>query len=619
MTARVFLPAMLSAVLLWGAFFPLNLGPLAFVALVPFLSLVRATGIGNARRYSAAWLGGLLFGALCFNWVRHAHPMMMYFAWPGLALLQSFFWPIALLLLRRLDRVGQPPFALTLPVVWVALEYIRAHFPSGYAVLKPFGLHQHCGVAWYFLGHTQHENLPLLQAADLGGAYLVSAAVAAINGAAYGWAMRLRPFRWFINVPRVWQLPVFHREMLNAAWALAFTGLLMAYGGYRMIHKPFPTGPNVALIQENFPQNDKMGNVLKLFNDHNKLTEQAVARDPKPDLVIWPETCYPFADVTVPNEPNLREMPEEAFTDYCIQEGTINRFAPKLPSPLELGRVAPLFDKGRSAFAKRYWRTNVLLGLPAFEWDGTTLTRYNSARLIYSDGQLGPRYDKRHLVALGEYVPWRNTVPLMKKLTPYGDRDYSCTHGKDFVQFEFQATPPKTFRSGKDIAEDKPEEVPQERTYRFGVLICYEDSDPTFARQYHPMAGRGLDVDFLVNMTNDGWFAGSEEHEQHLAICRFRAVEARRSVLRAVNMGISAAIDPDGRIIALPGLLDENWATSKSIASTVVVDVPLDKRGSLYALLGDWVPLLAWLGIVAGLFSTRINRLLKPKAPPSVA
>ena len=73
-------------------------------------------------------------------------------------------------------------------------------------------------------------------------------------------------------------------------------------------------------------------------------------------------------------------------------------------------------------------------------------------------------------------------------------------------------------------------------------------------------------------------------------------------------MGISAAIDPDGRIIQLPHLLEEGWGASKGVVGTLNVDVPLDTRGSLYAMLGDWVPLLCWLGIACGLLGRRLNR-----------
>ena len=112
-------------------------------------------------------------------------------------------------------------------------------------------------------------------------------------------------------------------------------------------------------------------------------------------------------------------------------------------------------------------------------------------------------------------------------------------------------------------------------------------------------------VDFLVNISNDGWFDGTEEHEQHLAICRFRAIETRRSVVRAVNMGISAVIDPDGRVIELPRKLDEqgqptipaqSWSGSKKVEGVVLSAVPIDTRQTLYARLGDWVAggVLGW-------------------------
>jgi apolipoprotein N-acyltransferase len=159
----------------------------------------------------------------------------------------------------------------------------------------------------------------------------------------------------------------------------------------------------------------------------------------------------------------------------------------------------------------------------------------------------------------------------MQTFTPY-THDYSCTPGDGFPVFELPS--------------------PGRGSFRFGVLICYEDSDPYLARQYNPWAGRGPGADFLVNISNDGWFDGTEEHEQHLAICRFRAVEARRAVVRAVNMGISGVIDGDGRVVALPR---ETWAESKKVTAIV----PIDRRDSVYAAAGDWFPGLCWLLIGA--------------------
>src|SRR3954453_196150 len=96
---RVCVPAVVSGVLLWAAFFPLDLGPLGFVALVPWLTLVRAP-VSARRRYFAAYAGGVTSFALATNCVRVAHPMM-YLSWLGLAVVVPLFWLGALAILRK--------------------------------------------------------------------------------------------------------------------------------------------------------------------------------------------------------------------------------------------------------------------------------------------------------------------------------------------------------------------------------------------------------------------------------------------------------------------------------------------------------------------------------------
>ena len=103
MKPRVFLPAILSAPLLWAAFFPLDFGPIAFVALVPWLVLAR-TPVAGARLYLAGYLGGFAFFLPALQWLRVAHPMM-YLSWLGLALACPVFWCAGLFLLRRVDRL----------------------------------------------------------------------------------------------------------------------------------------------------------------------------------------------------------------------------------------------------------------------------------------------------------------------------------------------------------------------------------------------------------------------------------------------------------------------------------------------------------------------------------
>jgi apolipoprotein N-acyltransferase len=140
-------------------------------------------------------------------------------------------------------------------------------------------------------------------------------------------------------------------------------------------------------------------------------------------------------------------------------------------------------------------------------------------------------------------------------------------------------------------------------------------------------------VDFLVNISNDGWFDGTEEHEQHLAVGRFRAVECRRSMVRAVNMGISAVIDSNGRVLAptkertIGGMISvweinsadnpedlppDRWHEFKKTAGVIIADVPLDTRSTLYARWGDWLPASCWLIVCIGLLWPARRNLSRP-------
>src|SRR5262249_16684646 len=133
---------------------------------------------------------------------------------------------------------------------------------------------------------------------------------------------------------------------------------------------------------------------------------------------------------------------------------------------------------------------------------------------------------------------------------------------------------------------------------------------------------------------------GTSEHEEHLAICRFRAIECRRSVARAVNMGVSAIIDPNGRVLPpqelgtfrVPaggdgaGMLIHNWgvderscwnrdmpvsewAKFKKVAGVLEAVIPVDDRTSLYARAGDWLPWTCWSALAVALFAASVRRL----------
>jgi apolipoprotein N-acyltransferase len=551
--SRVFLPAILSGLLLYLCYFPVDAGYLGWIALIPLLSLVRAN-VRPRRIYLATFVGGLVCYVPVISWIRVAHPAM-YASWLFLAFVCSLFLVMMMWLIRRLDRVGLPLW-LAAPVGFVSVEYFRSHFPTGYTWLESVGLRHPIGFGWYMLGHTQHDWISLIQISDLTGAYGVTVVVVVVNAAIWS-ALEANA------AVRRWLVLSSPAPIASMRPSLIAAGLLIGsvfYGLMRLSDETTVDGPEVALVQGNLPQDAKNEHGDKMEGHFGQLALQA-ARPPagvrKPDLVIWPETSFVH--------PFFNKSPDVSL-DQLSRDFRLGH---------NISRIA-LED------AALQWRTPTLLGLTTFQWEADNREwRYNSALLVNARGKPLARYDKIHLVPFGEYVPLEKQMPFLKAFTPY-EGDYSCKPGEEWTRF------PLDTRGGM---------------YHFGCLICYEDTDATLARQYVRPGAEG--VDFIVNISNDGWFDGTAEHEQHLAICRFRAVETRRSIVRAVNMGISAVIDPDGRVIALPG---DSWATSKKVEGVVRAMVPIDTRTTLYARFGDWLPLLGWAIVFGGFVRGFVRR-----------
>jgi apolipoprotein N-acyltransferase len=539
---KALLLGLCTAGLLWASFFPMNIGVLAWVALAPMLLLVRAP-ISTRKAAAAVWLAGLLCNIVTMEWIRIADPRM-YASWIGLSFYCSLYFPLTLWLLRRLDRMRWP-LTLTVPLIWVPLEYFKAHFLTGFA--------------WYFLGHAQHDYLALVQITDVTGVYGVSFLVAAGNGLA---AELLSRSMWIRA-----KLQLLSAPTSRLAWQGATVAVLVllsaGYGLIRMNQANFTEGPTVALLQSNIDQRLKNSRHLGtsegvsaaeyMYLKMAGLTLEAKKKHANIDLMIWPETACPYDWKTMASV--QADDPRRADWEKYMDDRSL--------------MVKEITHNANS---------NVLVGINADELTaGERGNRYNSALLVSKDGTAKERYDKMHCVPFGEYVPLRQTLPFMSVFVPY-DFDYSLTSGTNWTRFK----------------------LPTEKgEFTFGAIICYEDSDPLLARRY--VCEEGPDrppVDFLVNMSNDGWFDGHPEHEQHLAICRFRAIESRRAVLRSVNMGISAVIDGNGKIVALPA---STWGQSKKISAVVVATVPVDRRSGLYARFGDWFPasmsVLAVLGL----------------------
>ena len=170
-TRSLLLPGLVSAALLFMCYFPLSWGWLGWLALVPLLFFVRSQASGW-RVYVYAWYAGLAFFWPVLEWMRVAD-FRMYGTWAMLATYCALYFPAALFLIRRLDRVL--PLIVSVPLVWTGLEFIRSFLLTGFA--------------WYYLGHTQHQFLPIIQISDLAGAYAVTFIMAGVNAWLFGWSV----------------------------------------------------------------------------------------------------------------------------------------------------------------------------------------------------------------------------------------------------------------------------------------------------------------------------------------------------------------------------------------------------------------------------------------------
>jgi len=528
--------SMLSALLLWGAFAPLDFGPLAWISLVPLLALARIERPAR-RMYLAVYLGGLTFWLLSLQWMRLGHPTM-YVAWGALSIYLALYFPLALALARVAVWRFRIPLILAAPVVWTGLELLRGYLMTGFS--------------WYYLAHTQHRWIELIQISDVVGAYGVSFLIALFAGCAAEFLpvsllgrIGLFPQSSGLNAAFV---PSVRGRMVRSVACLAIFGAVLGYGYSRRNHHEFQPGPRVALIQGNFTSEVKHDPEAgpRIQRRHEILTVKAVKE--QPDLIVWPETMFRWP---------LLETPLD------VSDDDLQAAHPELP----IKRLRQLEVRRKLAEMGQVAGTALVIGLEVLDVNRESFKTYNSAVLVRPDGTIGGRYDKLHRVVFGEYIPLVDTFPWLRRFTPFG-AGFGISAGQACAVFEHKG-------------------------FRFAPVICFEDTVPQLIRNIVNVTSQETSagtkrIDFLVNLTNDGWFHGSSELDQHLATAAFRCVECRTPMVRAVNTGISAIIDGDG--VVRQQAVGLKTGLAKQDEAVVVGNVPLDSRRSLYLAGGDWFP-----------------------------
>ena len=517
---------------LTGLLFPLcfpdfNLGWLAWAALVPLHFALDDTA--TRRALWLGWLAGFLASAGIMSWVvtaMHQYGKMPLIAsYPVMWLLAAYLG-----LYMGLYAAGfawlahrMPAWApLGAPCLWVALELVRTHLLSG--------------LPWMLLGYSQYQWLPIIQIADLTSVYGVSFLIVLVNVALaevllWAWRrFRLRQARAF-----PWPAPTAASLFLIAS---------LAYGQAALSNETRTEGqPSLAigLVQPNVDQTQKWDQAYRreTLDRYARLTAQA-AKDV--DLLLWPEAATPFL-----------------FEDEPVYRVEVAVLVYRHGVPLLFGSPA----------LRRYPNGRPYL--------------LNSAYLLSPDGRIVGRYDKRHLVPFGEYIPLHSSILffLDKLVEGIGD-----------------------FEAGTEATVFTPAVRPGTPQPNIGVVICYEVIFPDLVREF---VAHGAIV--MTTITNDAWFGNSSAPSQHFAMVVFRAVENRVAFARSANTGISGLIDPSGRILLSTPIFTELAVSGR---------IPLRRTLTFYTRYGDvfayaCVIITALLGIVADWRRSHARRIARAR------
>lgn len=491
--------ALLLGALLALALPPFHLVPLAVVSLTGLVWLIDATR-GPRGAFALGWVFGFGHFLAGLYWIVNA---LLIFGWKYLPV-----YPIV---------VGFLPSIMALFTGLAAMATRAVPIRGAGRVLALAGLWMAAewlrgamfsGFPWNLIGYAWAFSDPMLQIASVTGVWGLSLMTVTVSAMPTVLAERPRaPMAGLISI---------------AAATLVPLGVF-AFGAMRLSAAP-ATGddpvPGVVLrvVQPNVEQVNKWDRARHEANFLHHLQLSAGAARRPVTHVIWPETAATFF------------------------------LAEQKPALDMVARVVPPGGL-------------LLTGAPRRSVEGGERHLWNSLLAVDDRGQVTAAYDKFHLVPLGEYVPFKDYLPLTKIVQ--GASDYSAGPG------------PRTMR----LAGLPP----------VSPLICYEVIFP----------GHVLDAadrpHWLLNITNDGWYGDSPGPRQHFAQARMRAVEEGLPLVRSANTGISGVVDAYGRVVARLDLGREG-----------VLDVPLPRAllaPTIFARLGDWIVLAMLLAVAVAAFA----------------
>ncbi|MDF1825201.1 MAG: apolipoprotein N-acyltransferase [Verrucomicrobiales bacterium] len=535
------LAAALSGVLLALCYPPFDAGGFVWIWQGPLLTALWFAKPETARWKHGMQLGfvsGFAFFLISISWLTEVSRVAGT-VWAGIGALLSLSFYLAFYfaafgafaatagrwIIRKPDKSKKDLFGQSIDVLkvaflngaaWCGLEWLRGILFTGFG--------------WNGLGVALKDQLLLVQFADVIG----------ITG--YGFVLMFAGIITYATLVRL-VLEVKERKRLRPhldfALGVAMIIGLFLYGIPKVSVAPKESiNIQARIMQLNIPLEDKWSEDIKLRQkiifDYRDLTRTFTELAPH-DLVLWPETAIPghFSFPWV----------QKYFNDHVL--------------------------KGDDFY--------LLTGLEDSTLQGDKV--FNTITLMQGSTETYQMHRKIHLVPLGEYIPFRNSFPLLKWIAgSIIETDF--TPGDSYEPLEIE-------KEGQRI-----EILP---------LICFEDTVPRHARKF---IGEGPQI--FVNVTNDGWFYESAQPTQHFYNAIFRCIEFRRPMIRAANTGVSGFIDTRGSTFDrhghtddFPRIIQDEVSGSTYIRGSLPgrVEVDLNPPITLYARFGDTFSIA--LGIVA--------------------
>jgi apolipoprotein N-acyltransferase len=485
--------AALAGLLLAAAFPKVNLGFLAWAALAPLLVIVRGRSLPRAA--GLGWVAGFTFFSAILYWIpdtvsnfTRIPPLVADGLWLLMAAACAYTFAVFAVGVEWMSRRGVAR-VLAAPALWAVLEWARTFVIAGFP--------------WASLGYSQMRTPVLVQAADVGGVYLISAVLVAANAAMAEMVVdrEARSGGGVDRSLRVGHAAPLARPRAMACLFVALPALLLAYGSWRLAvveAAPVTGAVRVGVVQGNISQDRKWDPELQdgIYDRYLELSGEAADMGAK--LVAWPEASVPFY----------------------------------------LGLDARAQKLARLAVQREIW---ILVGAPGIRRENGQTRPYNQAWMVGPDGRWSEPYDKIQLVPFGEYIP---LAGLFGKVEIAVEAVGEFGRGDHYSVFE---GPPLEAVAGGVTDVGRP--------LRLAPLVCYEGIFPTLTRQF-AVAG----ADLLVNISNDAWYGDTSAPYQHIAMAALRSVENRVPLVRATNTGVSGFVTVDGRIGATTPLFEEDIA-----------------------------------------------------------